>query len=117
MRNGLTLWDNLCYIYNSGVEDAWEFVDLWRYLERHSAPGVPVEDTLPRIARGVARSAGQREIPARTMLCLEVMEERGLISLVQHTGRIRITINHVEKKVDLQASEILCRLREALGQE
>ena len=98
------------------LPERWEFVDLWRYLERHSAPGVPVEDTLPRIARGVARSAGQREIPARTMLCLEVMEERGLISLVQHTGRIRITINHVEKKVDLQASEILCRLREALGE-
>ena len=30
MRNGLTLWDNLCYIYNSGVEDAWEFVDFWQ---------------------------------------------------------------------------------------
>ena len=59
---------------------------------------------------------GQREIPARTMLCLEVMEERGLISLAQNTGRIRITINRVEKKVDLQASEILCRLREALGE-
>ena len=76
-----------------------------------------VEDTLPRIARGVSRAAGQREIPARTMLCLEVMEERGLISMAQNTGRIRITIHRVEKKVDLQASSILCRLREALGED
>lgn len=33
MRNGLTLWDNLCYIYNSGVEDAREFVDLWQNVQ------------------------------------------------------------------------------------
>ena len=33
MRNGFTLWDNLCYIYNSGVEDAREFVDLWQKVQ------------------------------------------------------------------------------------
>ena len=91
-----------------------EFVDLWRWLERRSAPGATVEDTLAHIVRGVSRTAGHREIPARTLLCLEVMEERGLISLARGTGRIRITIHRVEEKVDLQASSILCRLREAL---
>ena len=91
-----------------------EFVELWRWLERQSAQGTVVEDTLPRIARGVSRTAGRQEIPARTMVCLEVLKERGLISLEEHTGRYQITIRHVEEKVDLEASRILCRLREAL---
>ena len=53
-----------------------DFVGLWRWLERQSASGSVVEDTPVRIARAVSRSSRQREVPARTMLCLEVMEER-----------------------------------------
>ena len=93
-----------------------EFVDLWRWLERHSPAGVMVEDTLPRIARGVARRGGQPEVPARTLLCLEVLEERGLIDMNRRTDRIQITVRHVEHKVDLEASAILRRLRDAIGE-
>ena len=57
-----------------------EFVCLWRYLERQCA-GQPVWRTpLARIAQKSARSGGQAERPNRTLVCLEVMEERGLIS-------------------------------------
>ena len=73
-----------------------------------------VEDTPARIARAVSRATRQREIPARTMLCLEVMEERGLIDLNRRTGRIQITLRRVEQKVDLEASEIIRRLRKIL---
>ena len=93
-----------------------EFADLWRWLERQSAAGGPVEDTLLRIARGVSRRAGQQEVPARTMVCLEVFRERDLIDLRIRGGRIRITLRRPEEKVDLNASEILRRLREALGE-
>ena len=48
------------------------------------------------------------------MLCLEVLEERGLINLSRCTGRIQITLRHVEHKVDLEASEIIRRLRAIL---
>ena len=90
-----------------------EFVDLWRWLEHQSVAGTVVEDTLPRIARGVSRRGGHREVPARTMLCLEVLEERGLIDLNRRTDRIQIIIHRREQKVDLDASAILRRLREA----
>lgn len=90
-----------------------EFVDLWRWLERQSTAGTVVEDTLVRISRGVSRGAGQREVPARTLLCLEVMEERGLIDLRERTGRIQITLHRLEHKVDLESSLILRRLRDA----
>ena len=88
-----------------------EFADLWRWLERQSTAGTVVEDTLLRISRSVSRSAGQREIPARTQLCLEVFEERGLIDLTEHTGRLRITLHRLEHKVDLESSHIMLTLR------
>ena len=92
-----------------------DFVSLWRWLERQSGGSDRVEETLIRIARGACRAEGRREVPARTMLCLEVLEERGLIDLCHTTGRLQITVHHLERKVDLEDSRILRRLREASG--
>lgn len=91
-----------------------DFVWLWRWLERQGAAGNVVEDTPVRIARAVSRSSRQREVPARTMLCLKVMEERGLIYLNYRTDRLQITLRPVERKVDLEDSALLKRLRQAL---
>ena len=91
-----------------------DFVGLYRWLERQSTASAVVEDTPARIARFVARATRQREVPARTMLCLEVLEERGLIDLNRRTDRIQITLRRVEQKVDLEASEIIRRLRKIL---
>ena len=91
-----------------------EFVCLWKWLDRHCSPGGPLEDTLPRISRAVARSGRQVEVPARTLLCLEVLEERGLIQLGRSAGRLQITLNRLEGKVDLDASLLLRRLRDVL---
>ena len=91
-----------------------DFVGLYRWLERQSTASAVVEDTPARIARSVARATRQREVPARTMLCLEVMEERGLINLTRRTDRIQITLRRVEQKVDLEASQIMKRLRAIL---
>ena len=85
---------------------------LYRWLERQSTGCTVVEDTPARIARLVSRTSRQREIPARTMLCLEVLEERGLITLTRRTGRVQITLCRLEHKVDLEASAIIRRLRE-----
>ena len=94
-----------------------EFVNLWRWLERQSASGTLVEDTPLRIARSVCRCmGGGREIPVRTMLCLDVMEERGLVSLNRRMDRIQITLHHLEHKVDLDASHILIKLRRDMEQ-
>ena len=91
-----------------------EFVCLWRYLEHQSAGSGTLEDSLARITRSVAHSSGQRELPNHTRICLEVMQERGLISLSGQAGRVHITLHRLEHKVDLEASEILRRLRAAL---
>ncbi len=91
-----------------------DFVGLYRWLERQSTGCTVVEDTPARIARSVARATRRREVPARTMLCLEVLEERGLIELNRRTDRVQIVLRRVEHKVDLEASEIIKRLRKIL---
>ena len=89
-------------------------VGLGRCVEGQTSAGSMVEDTPVRIARAVSRSGRQREVPARTMLCLKVMEERGLIHLNYRTDRLQITLRPVERKVDLEDSALLKRLRQAL---
>ena len=53
-----------------------EFVGLWRWLERRCGSALTMEDSLPHIARGAGRAVGRREAPVRTLVCLEVLEER-----------------------------------------
>ena len=90
-----------------------EFVVLWRYLKGHAGQ-CPLEETAHRLARAVARSAGRRETVMRTLVCLEVFDERGLIRLERVTDRLRIGLTPVEGKVDLEQSAVLRRLREML---
>ena len=88
-----------------------EFADLWRYLERQCLQAPVLEDSAPRIARGVARRSGRREGQIHVQLCLEVFQERGLISLKSRADQLQIQLHRPEHKIDLEASEILRRLR------
>ena len=89
-----------------------EFVHLWRYLAGHAGE---VEDTVPRLAKNVARSAGRRETYMRTMVCLEVMDERGLIDVHYCSDHVRISTRQVEGKVDLDESHIMRTLKRMTG--
>ena len=91
-----------------------EFVVLWRYLKGHAQPA-PLEETAHRLARSIARSAGRRETVMRTLVCLEVFDERGLIHLEHTTDHLHIALQAVEGKVDLEESWILRRLRQMRG--
>ena len=90
-----------------------EFVALWRYLKRETAAHPVLEDTPARIARG----AGQRESLLHTLICLDVMHERGLISLCRQTDLLQIALNPVQEKVDLEDSHILRSLRHIHSQQ
>ena len=91
-----------------------EFVGLWRYLQHRCAGLGRVEDTASRIARGASRATGQREAAERVLLCLEVLAERGLIDLETGPQGVAVSLRQVERKVDLEASPILGRLRQAI---
>ena len=61
-----------------------------------------------------SRSAGQRETYARTMICLEVLQERGLLRFTAEPNLVQIRLQPISGKVDLEASEILQALRRML---
>ena len=92
-----------------------EFACLWRYLKGRAGPG-PLEETARRLSRNVAKTYGRRETLMRTMVCLEVFDERGLIRLRQTTDHLQIDLNPVQGKVDLEESCILKRLRALMEQ-
>ena len=88
-----------------------EFEAVWRYLKRH-ASAAPLEDTPARLAKNIAKAHHIREGYARTMVCIQVFDERGLIRMESHsTGRVRIDLCPAETKVDLEESELMRRLR------
>ncbi len=88
-----------------------EFEAVWRYLRHHAAPE-PLEAAPAHLTKHIAKAYHTREAYARTMVCLQVFDERGLIRMEQQTaGRLRIAMRHVEGKVDLEESELLRRLR------
>ena len=87
-----------------------EFAAVWRYLGGHARQG-RVEDTARRLARGVSRTYGIKETVMRTMVCLEVLDEHGLIRVEQSTDHLRIDLCEVEGKVDLEDSALMKRLR------
>ena len=83
---------------------------MWRDLGGHARQG-RVEDTARRLARGVSRTYGIKETVMRTMVCLEVLDEHGLIRVEQSTDHLRIDLCQVEGKVDLEDSALMKRLR------
>lgn len=87
-----------------------DFVAVWRYLTRSASQGELQESPI-RLSQKIAHSCGRQENLGRTMVCLEVFHERGLIELRRSSDRLTITIHKTDQKVDLEASEILIRLR------
>ena len=83
---------------------------LWRYLKRETAGHPVLEETVLRIARGT----GRRDPLPHTMVCLDVMCERGLITLEERGDKLRIAIIPTQGKVDLEESCITRRLRQMM---
>ncbi len=90
-----------------------EFVGLWRYLKERSGPS-GVEETSRRLTRNLSRSFGRHAPLPRTMICLEVFDERGLIHLERSGEHLSIHIHQVGGKVDLEESGILRRLHQLM---
>ncbi len=87
-----------------------EFVALWRYLVARR--GGVVDDTCTCLSRKVSRYAGTPCRPGRTRICLDVFHELGLLSLSEHQRLLHITLTSDGRKVDLDQSAIIRRLKE-----
>ncbi len=88
-----------------------EFESVWRYLKRFAAEDALDSDPV-HLCKHIAKTCHTRETYLRTMVCLRVFDERGLIKVEQQsTGRLRIALCPINGKVDLEQSGILQRLR------
>ncbi len=87
-----------------------EFAGLWRYLRHHAAEN-RLEETVFRLSHAVARTYGLRETVTRTLVCLDVLDECGLIELERRTDSVCILVCEASDKVDLEQSPVMRKLR------
>lgn len=87
-----------------------EFVAVWRYLAANAQQG-SLSDEFNVLARKIARTANMPCSFVRTRVCLDVLEERGLIQLERSSKALFIRLTPGPGKVDLEGSAILLRLR------
>ena len=91
-----------------------DFAQLWRLLERSCAEG-PAGTRLDQLARQTARGCGTRCSYGRTLVCLYVMEERGLIQTEVSGEEVRVRTLPHRDKVDLEQAGMMKLLRSSLG--
>lgn len=82
-----------------------DFARLWRFLE-HNAIGGWI-NAGPALLRQAARRPDGRTAYGRTLVCLYVMGDRGLICLEED----RLRLCHPADKVDLEQAALMRRLR------
>lgn len=87
-----------------------EFAAVWRYLTANALSGSMLEE-LSTLSRKISRSAGIPVSFIRTRVCLDVLEERGLIRMEPGPHGVYIKLTPGPGKVDLQNSTIILRLR------
>ncbi len=88
-----------------------DFARLWRFLEHNCVGGWM--DAGPALLRQAARQPDGRCTYGRTLVCLHVMEDRGLICL----ERDQLRLCRPERKVDLEQAAMMRRLRVILDEE
>ena len=87
-----------------------DFAYLWRWLQRTCAAG-PAAGPVDQLVRSAARATPAHRSLGRTMVCFQVLDERGLIQVEQREHRVRVTIHKPAEKVDLEQSELMKKLR------
>jgi single-stranded-DNA-specific exonuclease len=91
-----------------------EFKALWRYL---SGSGGVAEDSPESLAQYVAQDGGLPVSVTRTMICLDVLKECGLVHMERREGRVRIQSRATKgEKMDLEQTALMRRLRKMAGQ-
>jgi single-stranded-DNA-specific exonuclease len=86
-----------------------EFAAVWRYLKRGCVCRMEYDPI--HLAHNIAKTYGLRETYMRTRICLDVLNERGLICVDEGTERICISLTDAVQKVNLEESGIMRSLR------
>lgn len=82
-----------------------DFTRLWRFLERACAG--EGADAGPSLLKQAAKGPDGRYAYGRTLVCLHVMGDRGLLAV----ERERVCLRRPERKVDLEQAGLMRQLR------
>ncbi len=86
-----------------------EFAAVWRYLTANGQ-GQQIREELSCLSRKIGRFAGKPFRPGRLWVCLQVFQERGLLSCKQERGCVTIVLSEPIGKVDLEQSPLMRNL-------
>ena len=87
-----------------------DFARAWRFLERGCAAG-PLVSPVEQLLRQLTRGQNGRGSYGKALVCLQVMDDRGLIR-VELTGReATVELRSVQGKVDLEEARLMQLLR------
>ena len=95
------------------IPERRHFVAVWKYLVRCGGAAAVVESPTV-LTRHISDASGCPQTCATTMVCLEVFRERGLIDLKVSSRSLQISLHRNHRKVDLEESGIMRRLRQLL---
>ncbi len=96
------------------LPDRQDFAQLWRFLEHSCASGSAVS-RLDQLVRHGARGHNNHCSYGKTLVCLHVMDERGLIQINVSGETVSVRIQPRQGKVDLEQAEMMKQLRSILG--
>lgn len=91
-----------------------DFAHLWRYLEQLCATG-PAQAPMDQLLRQVTRSFSGHRSYGKALVCLHVMDERGLIQVAVQNQQATVRLCRPREKVDLEQAGMMRQLRHDLG--
>ncbi|OUP65098.1 single-stranded-DNA-specific exonuclease RecJ [Pseudoflavonifractor sp. An176] len=91
-----------------------DFAHLWRYLEQLCAAG-PAQAPMDQLLRQVTRSFSGHRSYGKALVCLHVMDERGLIQVAVQNQQATVRLCRPREKVDLEQAGMMRQLRHDLG--
>lgn len=88
--------------------------DLWPcgVISSATVGTAALDDTCSCLSRKVSRYAGAPCRPGRTRICLDVFHELGLLSLIEHQRQLHIHLTSDGRKVNLDESVIIRKLKQ-----
>ena len=96
------------------LPDRQDFARLWRVLE-HSCTGGSAVSRLDQLVRHAVKGRGGSCSYGKTLVCLHVMDERGLIQLTLTGDEVCVCLRPQGDKVDLEQAQMMKQLRDILG--
>ena len=91
-----------------------DFAHLWRYLEQLCAAG-PAQAPMDQLLRQVTRSFSGHRSYGKALVCLHVMDERGIIQVAVQNQQATVRLCRPREKVDLEQAGMMRQLRHDLG--